>query len=135
MDLDIDVPAVLAGIADLGVRVALDDFGTGHSSLAHLRDFPLHEIKIDLSFVARIGESASDRAVIRAVLAIATQFGAIVVVEGIEEEQQRQAILAMQDDVIAQGYHFARPMPARELTDLLREGARLPVPEAKPSFT
>jgi diguanylate cyclase (GGDEF)-like protein len=128
MDFEIDAPKALAQIAGLGVRIALDDFGAGHSSLAHLRDFPLHVIKVDKSFVRGVVARESDRAVIAAVLAIAEQFGATVVIEGIEESDQRQAIVAMAPDVIAQGYHFARPMPAAELEALLAGKLALPRP-------
>lgn len=128
MDLDIDAAAALTELAGLDVRIALDDFGTGHSSLSRLRDFPLDEIKIDRSFVPGVLNAGPDRGVVAAVLAIARGFGSTVVVEGIETEEERQAILAMQHDVIAQGFHFARPMPAAELTALLRHGRPLPLP-------
>jgi diguanylate cyclase (GGDEF)-like protein len=128
MDFESDAPQALAAIAGLGVRIALDDFGAGHSSLAHLRDFPLHVVKVDKSFVAGVVRRPSDRAVIAAVLAIAEQFGATVVVEGVETEDQRQALVAMAPDVIAQGYHFARPMPAAEFEALLADGLGLPRP-------
>ena len=121
MDLGIDAAEALSQLAEIGVRIALDDFGTGHSSLAHLRDFPLHEIKVDQSFTALITDSKPDRAVVRAVLAIAREFGADVVVEGVELEEQREALLAMNgDDVIGQGYLFSRPLPADDFTRLVQ---------------
>ncbi len=128
MDFESDAPTALAGLAGLGVRIALDDFGAGHSSLAHLRDFPLHVVKVDKSFVAGVVTRPSDQAVIAAVLAIAEQFGATVVVEGVETDDQRQALVAMAPDVIAQGYHFAHPMPAAEFEALLADGLGLPRP-------
>jgi diguanylate cyclase (GGDEF)-like protein len=133
MDFESDAPKALADLAGLGVRIALDDFGAGHSSLAHLRDFPLHVVKVDKSFVAGVVTRPSDQAVIAAVLAIAEQFGATVVVEGVETEEQRQALAAMAPDVIAQGYHFARPMPPAEFETLLAEGLGLPRPAASAS--
>jgi diguanylate cyclase (GGDEF)-like protein len=126
MDLDIDAPEVLRGIAALGIRIALDDFGTGHSSLARLRDFPLHEIKIDRSFVPGVLEAGTDRALVAAVLAIANEFGALVVVEGVETDDQRQALLGMRQDVLAQGFYFAASMPAEAFTALLEAKAALP---------
>jgi EAL domain-containing protein (putative c-di-GMP-specific phosphodiesterase class I) len=126
MSLDIDAPLILSEFEELGVRTALDDFGTGHSSLAHLRDFPLHEVKIDRSFVAQVATSRTDQVVVRSVLAIAREFGAGVVVEGIETEEQRQALLELDLTLLAQGFHFAPPLTAEELTGLLRDGAALP---------
>src|SRR5206468_1587589 len=61
MDFASDAPTALADIAGLGVRIALDDFGAGHSSLAHLRDFPLHVVKVDKSFVAGVVTRRSDQ--------------------------------------------------------------------------
>ncbi len=104
MDLEIDAPAdpgrdLLARNPHRARRLRHGPF-----IACHLRDFPLHEIKIDRSFITQILDSPSDRAVIRAVLAIAKEFRATVVVEGIELEEQRQAVLVMDDDVIAQGF-------------------------------
>jgi diguanylate cyclase (GGDEF)-like protein len=126
MSLDIDAPAIVSELEELGVRTALDDFGTGHSSLAHLRDFPLREVKVDRSFISQIASSRTDQVVVRSVLAIAAEFGATVVVEGVETEEQRRALLDIDPTLLAQGFHFAPPLTADELTDLLRTHERLP---------
>ena len=99
----------------LGVRLAMDDFGTGYSSLAHLRRFPLDVIKVDRSFVAGLGDGHGlvDRR--RRSSRWRTRSGLRTVAEGIEDEEQRRAVLALGCDV-GQGFLFARPMPADELT-------------------
>jgi diguanylate cyclase (GGDEF)-like protein len=126
MSLDVDASALVGELEELGVHIALDDFGTGHSSLAHLRDFPLHEVKIDRSFIAQIATSRTDQVVVRSVLAIAGEFEARAVVEGVETEEQREALLALDPRLLAQGFLFAPPLTAEELTGLLCGGATLP---------
>jgi diguanylate cyclase (GGDEF)-like protein len=126
MSLDVDASALVGELEELGVHIALDDFGTGHSSLAHLRDFPLHEVKIDRSFIAQVATSRTDQVVVRSVLAIAGEFEARAVVEGVETEEQREALLALDPRLLAQGFLFAPPLTAEELTGLLRSGATLP---------
>ncbi|MFD0518038.1 putative bifunctional diguanylate cyclase/phosphodiesterase [Paractinoplanes durhamensis] len=116
---------ILASLKTLGVRIALDDFGTGFSSLSHLGTLPVDIVKIDRSFVQAMPSSANDASVAEAVLQIARTFGLSPVAEGVEDEEQA-AWLRNLDCAHAQGYHFARPMPAGELTDLLeRQSARL----------
>jgi EAL domain-containing protein (putative c-di-GMP-specific phosphodiesterase class I) len=107
----------------MGVRIALDDFGTGHSSLAYLRTFPLHCIKIDRVFVTDLGETERQEPIVPAILAIAQSLGAGVVAEGVETAAQRDALLAMGCSGM-QGYLFSRPLPADEA------GARLFTPAA-----
>ena len=108
---------VLDGLKTLGVRIALDDFGTGFSSLSHLGALPVDVVKIDRSFVQamRDGEGAS---VAEAVLQIARTFNLAPVAEGVEDAAQASRLREL-DCAQAQGYHFARPMPAAELTALL----------------
>ena len=111
MDIEHEVPAVLAALRDQGWDIALDDFGTGHSSLAHLRDFPVRTVKIDMSFVHAIDRSPTDRAVVKAVSDIAEATGLSIVAEGVENEVQREMLLSIQPDVLAQGWLFAKAMP------------------------
>jgi diguanylate cyclase len=109
--------AILRGLKDLGVRLAMDDFGTGYSSLAHLRRFPLDVIKVDRSFVAGLGDGQGS-SIAGAIISLAHALGLRTVAEGIEDDEQRRAVLALGCDV-GQGFHFARPMPVDDLTRLL----------------
>jgi len=94
-----------------GVRVAMDDFGTGYSSLHRLAVLPVDTLKIDRSFVAGLGRLDRDAAVIDAILALAHGLGLEVVAEGVESEDQRQALLT-RGCRLAQGFLFAEPLPA-----------------------
>jgi diguanylate cyclase (GGDEF)-like protein/PAS domain S-box-containing protein len=109
--------AILCALKDLGVRLAMDDFGTGYSSLAHLRRFPLDVIKVDRSFVAGLGDGQGS-SIAGAIVSLAHALGLRTVAEGIEDEEQRRAVMALGCDV-GQGFHFARPMPVDDLTRML----------------
>jgi diguanylate cyclase len=109
---------VLSSLKTLGVRIALDDFGTGFSSLSHLGALPVDVVKIDRSFVQAMPESATDASVAEAVLQIARTFGLSPVAEGVEDATQAARLRDL-DCAQAQGYHFAKPMPAEGVTDLL----------------
>ena len=114
-----DMLATLHRLRSVGVAIALDDFGTGYSSLATLRRFPFTLVKIDRSFVADIGESASTGgAILRAVANLCAALGMAATVEGVETEAQL-AWLTAEGFVIAQGHLFGRPMPASDLRRLL----------------
>lgn len=93
-----------------GLSVSLDDFGTGFASLAHLRDFPFDELKIDRSFISAIGVDSRSEEIITAMLGLARNLGKRCVAEGIETETQRQ-FLSHAGCEIGQGYLFAKPEP------------------------
>jgi len=112
-------------LREQGILVALDDFGTGFASLTHLLSFPVDIIKIDKSFVQHLGEDEPAGVVVSAVLDIARQLGMRVVAEGIETNEQMQ-ILRDRGCQLGQGYHFSRPISARDTTDLLRVMAQGP---------
>ena len=113
---------VLSALKTLGVRIALDDFGTGFSSLSHLGALPVDVVKIDRSFVQAMQES-SGGSVAEAVLHIARTFNLAPVAEGVEDATQASRLREL-ECAQAQGYHFARPMPAGDVTALLtRESA------------
>jgi EAL domain-containing protein (putative c-di-GMP-specific phosphodiesterase class I) len=107
-----DAAAAGDGIAQLcafGVRIALDDFGTGFATLAQLRQFPSHALKIDRLFVDGITTADSgDVAIVRSVLALGRELGLDVIAEGVETEAQRDALVRM-GCALFQGYFFARP--------------------------
>ena len=108
----------LTRLRDLGVRIAVDDFGTGYSSMSYLQDFPFDLVKIDRSFVARLGESAATAALTRGMLELCRALGLQAVAEGVETRSQAAA-LADLDCTCAQGYLFARPAPLGQLAAYL----------------
>jgi diguanylate cyclase (GGDEF)-like protein/PAS domain S-box-containing protein len=111
-----DRPEVLAQLAQLrsaGVTVALDDFGTGFSSLAYLKKFEIDELKIDRSFISDVVDDASDRAIVESVIAMAQKLHLQVIAEGVETDAQAELLRSVGCDY-AQGYLYARPMPADE---------------------
>jgi diguanylate cyclase (GGDEF)-like protein/PAS domain S-box-containing protein len=103
--------ATMRGLREMGVRIALDDFGTGHSALNYLRSFPIDSVKIDQAFVHEIEVSASDRAIVSAVIAMAHGMNLRVTAEGVETEAQF-AFLREQGCEEVQGFLFGRPSAA-----------------------
>ncbi len=104
-------PAIVSNLErlhNLGVRLVLDDFGTGYSSFQHLKDFPIDTIKIDRSFVANLGRSSQDAAIVAAAVSMASALGLGVVAEGVETETQAQILRELKCP-LAQGYHFGAP--------------------------
>ncbi|GIE47790.1 hypothetical protein Ani05nite_13240 [Amorphoplanes nipponensis] len=114
--------AQLVRLKALGVTLAIDDFGTGYSSLAYLRRFPVDTLKIDRSFVERLGEQTDDTALANTIVQLGQSLGMSTVAEGIEEYGQLAALRAM-GCTFAQGFYFSRPVPAGEAGRLLLEGA------------
>ncbi|GAA3912705.1 hypothetical protein Aau02nite_66430 [Amorphoplanes auranticolor] len=119
----IESARVLSALKSLGVRIALDDFGTGFSSLSHLGTLPVDVVKIDKSFVQAMQEG-NGASVAEAVLQIARTFNLAPVAEGVEDAAQASRLREL-DCAQAQGYHFARPMPAADLTSLLSRQSAL----------
>ncbi|HEY3267316.1 MAG TPA: EAL domain-containing protein [Armatimonadota bacterium] len=109
----------LRRLSDLGVRLSIDDFGTGYSSLSYLRQLPVHEVKIDRSFVTRMdGHDEEDAAIVRAVIDLAHNLRKKVVAEGVETESVWNLLKMLGCDA-AQGFLMGRPMPAREFAEWL----------------
>ncbi|MGI9577895.1 MAG: sensor domain-containing protein, partial [Microthrixaceae bacterium] len=106
--------ARLEELARIGVRLALDDFGTGHSSLSHLRHFPIDTLKIDREFVEEVETPRGSR-LVEAVIQLAHTLEMTVVAEGVETEEQRAILESLGSDQ-AQGFLFTRPMPAENAT-------------------
>ena len=104
----------LAALRNLGVRLAIDDFGTGYSSLAQLQKLTLDTLKIDRSFVSRLGESADAEAIVTSIIAMAHAVKLTVVAEGVETKEQLELLRELGCDQ-AQGYYFGKPAPAHEL--------------------
>jgi diguanylate cyclase (GGDEF)-like protein len=116
---DVDAPALLSRIRALDVEVSLDDFGKGHSSLSQLDQLPFDKLKIDRSFVRRVGTGRGDPAIVRTIVDLGHQLGMRVVAEGVETEAQRRELRAMGCDY-AQGYLFSPPVDAAATGRLLR---------------
>jgi EAL domain-containing protein (putative c-di-GMP-specific phosphodiesterase class I) len=101
---------ILRKIKNLGVRIAMDDFGTGYSSLSYLQAFPFDKIKIDQTFVAKIGKNSSAAAIIHAILGLGRALALPVIAEGVETEEQL-AFLAREGCDEIQGFLIGRPEP------------------------
>ena len=109
---DFDDAAVkMYELAKLGVEISLDDFGTGYSSLSYLKRLPIHEIKIDRSFVHEAPTNADDGVLVQAILSVANHFGLRVVAEGVETQAQADFLSQRAPDIVHQGYFFGRPEP------------------------
>jgi len=107
------VADTLLALRDGGVRVSLDDFGTGYSSLSYLQKYDIDFIKIDQSFVRHLIPNSTDLALCKAIVVMAHALGIQVIAEGVETELQRDLLAAIGCD-FAQGYFYARPMPAHD---------------------
>lgn len=107
----------LVRMRNAGVRIALDDFGVGFSSLAHLRDLPIHRLKIDRSFTVECMRDARTLTIVKAVIEMARSLGISVTAEGIETQAQQTWMQHLGCDS-AQGYLFARPMTGEDYVKL-----------------
>ncbi|MDQ3756526.1 MAG: EAL domain-containing protein [Actinomycetota bacterium] len=118
MDLGSDIVQQLHAIRDLGVQIGLDDFGTGYASLTHLRRLPLAFVKIDQSFVQGLGMDQEDDRIVSAVVDLARNLGLRSIAEGVETDSQLGRLRELGCDQ-AQGYLFAKPMPAEAVPTTL----------------
>ncbi len=99
------------------IHLSIDDFGTGYSSLSYLHRFPVNTLKIDRSFVDRIGKDGENLEIIRAIVTLAKQLDMTVIAEGIETSQQKDYLKALGCDE-GQGYFFAKPLPTQEVESI-----------------
>ncbi|MDO8614754.1 MAG: EAL domain-containing protein [Dehalococcoidia bacterium] len=125
--------SVLRQLREMGIRISIDDFGTGHSSLRYLRDFPIHALKIDRSFIRDLTTDPNDAALVSEIIALAHRLGLEIVAEGVETQQQLNFLRDGGCDLF-QGYLCARPMPADAFEECLRGcpcGKLFPPPRSK----
>ncbi|PKH89546.1 bifunctional diguanylate cyclase/phosphodiesterase [Colwellia sp. Bg11-28] len=109
---------LLAEFKDYGMKISIDDYGTGYSSLAQLKQLPVHELKIDKSFIQHLEHDEDDQIIVRSTIELAHNMGLHVVAEGIEDEFALNW-LAAHGCELAQGYYISKPKPAVELTPWL----------------
>ena len=118
-----EVSALLEKLRQSGVRIAIDDFGTGYSSMSVLGELPTDVLKIDRSFVMESASQRSSRSVIEAIISIAHVLGKVTVAEGVETSEQARTLRQLGCDY-AQGFFFAKPVPAKDLREVV---ARVPL--------
>jgi EAL domain-containing protein (putative c-di-GMP-specific phosphodiesterase class I) len=102
--------AAIDRLARLGVQLSIDDFGTGYSSLSYLQKLPVHEVKVDKSFVMSMSSNESDAAIVKSIVDLAHNLDLKVVAEGVEDRESWQRLERLGCD-IAQGYYMSRPVP------------------------
>ncbi len=113
---------ILTGLKDMGIRIAIDDFGIGYSSLATLKRFPLDTIKIDRSFIRDVASVAEDKELTEAIIAMGRTLSLTVVAQGVETKEQADFLRQNACDEF-QGFYLNRPLPADQITELLRTQA------------
>jgi len=111
---------ILSRLNAMGVQVAIDDFGTGYSSLAYLKNLPVHELKVDRSFVSHMTSNARDAVIVRSTVDLGRNLGLRVVAEGVEDSLTLQELETLGCDAV-QGYHISRPIPADDLISWLEQ--------------
>jgi len=116
----------------LGCRLAIDDYGTGYSSLAYLRHLPVHELKIDKTFVIGMARDPSDAVIVRSTIDLAHNMGLAVVAEGVEDEDTLDQLRALRCDLV-QGYWLSRPLEHAEVVEWMKSSVwtRIEPPEVR----
>ncbi len=94
--------------------MSIDDFGTGYSSLSYLQKLPLHELKIDKSFIRDVPGNIDDEAIITSIIQLAASKQLKIVAEGVETQQQADYLNTLHPDILQQGYFYGKPLPAAD---------------------
>ena len=115
------VAKILGQLRQVGVFLSIDDFGTGYSSLSYLHQFPIDIVKVDRSFVSKIGPGGENGAIVEAILQLCRNLELRVTAEGIEEAHQLAFLRELGCDY-AQGFYFSKPVPANDATRLIEAG-------------
>ena len=113
---------LLQHIVDLGVGFSLDDFGTGYSSLSYLKKFPIHELKIDRSFLINVPEINEDNSIVKAIISMAHSLGLNLIAEGVESAEQLDFLRQHNCNVI-QGFYYSKPLSKADFTEFLSNHA------------
>jgi len=122
---------VLDAIQSRGIRLAIDDFGTGYSSMSLMKQFPIDTIKIDRSFVRDLPVDTEDQAIAQAIISMGKALGMTVIAEGVETVEQETFLRNHACDEM-QGFLFSKPLPAKQMADLLRAEPRHASPPLQP---
>jgi EAL domain-containing protein (putative c-di-GMP-specific phosphodiesterase class I) len=122
---------MLERLADMGIGLSIDDYGTGHSSLAYLRELPVHELKIDRAFIQHLATNANDAQIVTSTIDLAHGLGLRVVAEGVEDARALTLLQHHGCDLV-QGFHLGRPVPPEALLEQLRNATPHP-PTPTPS--
>ena len=118
---DVEVVAeMLHRMSGYGISISIDDFGTGYSSLSYLNQLPIHRLKIDRSFVRRIGDQSRGDSIVSAIIAMARSLEIEIIAEGVETEMQRRFLTDRGCDVL-QGFLYSPAIPGGEILTLLSE--------------
>ncbi len=134
MEQPAQAAVLMERIRALGVRISLDDFGTGYSSLSYLRQFPIDTLKIDRSFIERLGRSDEVCEIVRTIVALAHSLGMNVTAEGIELNSQHSQLNSL-DCENGQGYLYSRPVSAIDIEKILKDAQREGVVGAPAPFS
>jgi diguanylate cyclase (GGDEF)-like protein len=120
---------ILGRLNAMGVQLSIDDFGTGYSSMAYLKSLPVHELKVDRSFVTQMNSDSRDAVIVRSTIDLGRNLGLRVVAEGVEDQTTLQELDVLGCDAI-QGYYVSRPVPPDDLIRWLEQHqAALPIPQ------
>ncbi|MBB1074745.1 EAL domain-containing protein [Rhodoferax sp. 4810] len=129
MDDPLTAVGVMNQLHARGIRMSIDDFGTGYSSLSYLKKFKVYRLKIDQSFVRDIGEDPDDKAIVTAIIELASSMGLQTIAEGVETDNQL-AFLRLQGCTEIQGYHFSRPLLPEQFEAFVRHAPVKTPPKA-----
>ena len=115
---DVKIEKVLADLKEMNVQIHIDDFGTGYSSLSYINKFPVSALKIDRSFISKIGEQGEDSEIVKAIVSLADTLKMDVIAEGVEKSEHLSLLKALKCKYV-QGYLFSHPLNSKEAAKLL----------------